>query len=445
VRGAATLAVAAVLLAPSAALWAQESQPADAGAKANQPTEPAETKSGKSFLEGLPFELHGFGELRGGVRTQKDPHQSKDVTLGETRFQLEPSKVTDYAELRAKVDFLYDAARERADVDVREFNALLTPAKFLDVKLGRQILTWGTGDYLFINDLFPKDYKSFFLGRDDEYLKAPSDAAKVSAYSDLVNMDLVYTPRFNPDRFIDGERISYFSPLLGRLAGEDAKVHVRDRNDWFEDSETALRLSRNIGGYDVALYGYEGFWKDPVGFDPSSGRATFPRLGAYGASARGNVWKGIGHVEAGYYDSRDDGSGHNPFIPNSQVRFLVGYEQEVAEDFTVGGQYYLEHMMDGDAYRRSLPAGSRPTDENRHVLTVRLTKLAMYQNLKLSLFLLYSPSDHDAYLRPNVHYRINDHWSVEGGASIFVGESAHTFCGQFRNDTNVYCGLRYSF
>ena len=439
------MAVAAVLLAPPAALWAQQSQPGNAGADQSQPAGPTEAKGGKPFLEELPFDLHGFWELRGGVRTLEDKHQSKDATLGETRFQLEPSKVTDYAELRAKADFLYDAVRERADVDVREFNALLTPAKFLDVKIGRQILTWGTGDYLFINDLFPKDYKSFFLGRNDEYLKAPSDAVKVSAYSDLVNVDLVYTPRFNPDRFIDGERISYFNPQLGRLAGEDAKVRVRTRNDWFEDSETALRLSRDIGGYDVALYGYEGFWKDPVGFDPSSGRATFPRLGAYGASARGNVWKGIGHVEAGYYDSRDDGGGRNPFIPNSQLRFLVGYEREVAKDFTVGGQYYLEHMMDYDAYRRSLPAGSPPADENRHVLTLRLTKLAMYQNLRVSLFLFYSPSDNDAYLRPNVHYRINDHWSVEGGANVFVGQSSHTSFGQFRNDTEVYVGVRYSF
>ncbi len=62
------------------------------------------------------------------------------------------------------------------------------------ITLGRQILTWGTGDLVFINDLFPKDWVSFFIGRDVEYLKAPSDALKVSAFSSWANLDLVYTP-----------------------------------------------------------------------------------------------------------------------------------------------------------------------------------------------------------------------------------------------------------
>ncbi len=43
-------------------------------------------------------------------------------------------------------------------------------------------------------------------------------------------------------------------------------------------------------------------------------------------------------------------------------------------------------------------------DHFRHLTTVRLTKLLMNQNLWLSLFTYYSPSDKDAHLRPNVNY-----------------------------------------
>jgi hypothetical protein len=315
----------------------------------------------------------------------------------------------------------------------------------MDLKVGRQILTWGTGDYIFINDLFPKDYRSFFIGRDDEYLKAPSDALKASFYTKPLNFDFVYTPRFNPDRFIDGKRLSYFNPQLGRLAGEDAVIYPRKRDEWFEDSEIALRLYRDIKSYGLALYGYNGFWKSPVGFDPQAGKATFPRLSVYGLSARGKVWKGIGNIEMGYYDSRDDRSGKDPFVPNSQFRFLAGYEQELAKDFTVGVQYYLELMLDYGAYKRTLPGGSHAADEYRHLITLRLTKLLMYQNLRLSLFTFYSPSDQDVYMRPNIHYKITDHWSAEAGANIFFGEKDHTFFGQFKNDTNVYLGLRWSF
>jgi hypothetical protein len=403
------------------------------------------TKGWKSFLEALPFELHGFLEARGGLRTQNDPHESKTATLGETRLQLHLYKALDWAQFRIKSAFLYDGVVEGADIDLREANAFLTPFEFMDLKVGRQILTWGTGDYIFINDLFPKDYNSFFIGRDDEYLKAPSDAVKTSIYTRFFNLDFVYTPQFDSDRFIDGERLSYFNPQLGQLAGEDAKIRPQKRDDWFDEDEIALRLHRNIKGYDLALYGYNGFWKSPMGFDPRMGKAMFPRLSVYGLSARGKVWKGIGNFEMGYYDSRDDQSGNDPFIPNSQFRFLAGYEQELAKDFTAGAQYYLELMSDYSAYKRTLPPGSQAADEYRHVITLRLTKFLMYQNLRLSLFTFYSPSDQDAYMKPNIHYRITDHWSAEAGANIFFGEEDHTFLGQFKDNTNVYLGLRWGF
>ena len=137
--------------------------------------------------------------------------------------------------------------------------------------------------------------------------------------------------------------------------------------------------------------------------------------------------------------------GANPFINNSELRFLVGYEQDLGHELTMGVQYYVEHMLDYDDYRRTLPAGSHPRDENRHVVTLRLTKLLMNQNLRLSMFVYYSPSDHDAYLRPSVNYKVNDHWTLEAGANVFTGDRSHTFFGQFERDTNVYLAARYSF
>jgi hypothetical protein len=108
-------------------------------------------------------------------------------------------------------------------------------------------------------------------------------------------------------------------------------------------------------------------------------------------------------------------------------------------------QYYVEWMMDCDAYRRSLPPGAAAADEDRHLVTFRLTKLLMNQNLRLSLFAYYSPTDCDSYLRPNVSYKIDDHWTAEVGGNVFFGANRHTFFGQFANNTNVYAALRYGF
>jgi len=102
-------------------------------------------------------------------------------------------------------------------------------------------------------------------------------------------------------------------------------------------------------------------------------------------------------------------------------------------------------MADYGPYRRSLSAGSPPADRDRHVLTLRLTKLLMKQDLRLELFAFYSPSDDDAYLRPYVSYDVTDRWRIDGGANVFVGERDHTQFGQMKRNSNVYLGLRYSF
>ena len=62
--------------------------------------------------------------------------------------------------------------------DLRQLRFTFRPGGSVDLRVGRQILTWGTGDLLFINDLFPKDWVSFFSGREEQYLKNPVDAAR---------------------------------------------------------------------------------------------------------------------------------------------------------------------------------------------------------------------------------------------------------------------------
>ena len=147
----------------------------------------------------LPFDLSGFWEARAGFRTLNDPHENES-SIGETRLQIKIDKALDYATLKLTGDLVYDPLLNQHDIhlekgrgfiDLREMSLLLRPAGFIDIKAGRQILTWGTGDLIFINDLFPKDWNSFFIGRDTEYLKAPSDAVKISLFSNVVNLDLI--------------------------------------------------------------------------------------------------------------------------------------------------------------------------------------------------------------------------------------------------------------
>jgi len=393
----------------------------------------------------LPFPLNGYLEDRIGPRLFSDPNQSKGATLAETRFQVKTEKYWAFGGLDLAADFVLDAVTEEADFDLRQFRFTFSPLASVDVRAGRQVLSWGTGDLLFVNDLFPKDWISFLIGRDEEYLKAPGDAVRIGWFTDLFNFNFVYTPQFDPDRYIDGERLSYWNPGLGNIAGEDARIETIEPDEWFEDDEFALRFYKTIAGCELALYGYFGFWKSPAGQDAITGRGVFPKLNVYGGSIQGTIGPGIGNVEFGYYDSRQDHSGDDPFINNSELRFLVGYEQELAKEFTCRFQYYLEHMQDRENYRKNLPAGAKEKDENRHLLALRLTKLLFNQDLTLSLVTFFSPSDQDVYIRPKATYEINDSWTVESGGNIFAGDDDHTFFSQFEDNSNWYLSLRIAF
>ncbi|MCB0326771.1 MAG: hypothetical protein KDD52_04045, partial [Bdellovibrionales bacterium] len=337
-------------------LWAQEpSLPAGLGG--SEPSLPqglgsesgeerSENHSVESWKEKLPFELSGFMDTRWGHRLRSDPLQDP-ISIAEFRLHHELEKDWKEVHVKYSADFLYDPVWDAVDLnlnsgtswfDLREAHAVFRPFRFMDIKIGRQILTWGTGDLIFINDLFPKDWVSFFVGRDLVYLKAPSDAIKLALFSDVANLDIIYTPQFDSDRYISGQRISFYSQGAHSLQGQNAPISVQDQEQWFSDDEISIRLYRSIKASTIALYYYRGFWKSPAGFEPNLGKYTFPELSVYGASVRGPFANGIAYVEGGYYDSMKDREGTNPLIRNSELRVLGGYEKEIFEETTLGVQ-----------------------------------------------------------------------------------------------------------
>jgi hypothetical protein len=283
------------------------------------------------------------------------------------------------------------------------------------------------------------------MGRDMEYLKALSGSLKFPAFTTSINFDVSYTTRFDPDRYIDGYRITFYHPSLDEVVGKNDPLIADVPDEWYEDDEVAVRLYGNIGPWEAALYGHDGYWKSPNVFDGATGNFTFLHLTVIGTSARGPVSGGIGSLEAGYYNSRDDHDGSGPPVRNSEWRVLVGYERELAPDLTGSVQYYLEQMVDNDTYLGSLPASSHGRDHRRHVMTLRLTKLAMNQNLKLPLFNFYSPSDEDEYLKLGSIYKMMDAYRIELGGNLFYGREKYTFFGQFEDPSNVYAGVRRDF
>ena len=399
-------------------------------------------------------EVNGFVETAYGLRPGHDATKRDDFNLLEQRLQLKSlyffegdNYLADKGGmLNFKGDFTVDEYfGGKTDFELREFNLSLSPLPMMDAKLGRQVLTWGTGDYVFINDMFPKDYVSFFSGRDDEYLKKPSDAIKLSFYPEQVNADFIVM-KFEPNTHATGDRLSLFDSFQGGIVGVSSDRDLLEPPFQLSNNEYALRLYRHFGSNEAAVYYFRGFDKSPRSYkDEMNRQLYYERLDVYGASIRGPFAGGIGNAEVGYAYSREDSSGNNRLIQNSMLKGMVGYSKDLGNDLSAGLQYYYEQTLDYSDYTANLLPQDYFWDEYRHVITQRITKLFKQQTVTVALFNFYSPSDRDGYVRSSIGYDITDQWNVVLGCNIPWGEDDQTEFGQMRHNKNIFIRARYSF
>lgn len=399
---------------------------------------------------------HGFVENIYGFKLHKKPqtkHESYNVLEQrlqlKTRYSFQGDDIfSKWSSILAfKGEFVLDEYFQTTAIfDLRELNLSLRPLDMVDIKVGRQVLTWGTGDYLFINDLFPKDYVSFYIGRDDEYLKKPSDALRILFYPQFLSFDFIVIPRFTPNTIADGERLSFFDTFKGKISGRESERNAVKPSRQANNTQYALRLYKNIEDKELALYYLRVFDPFPKSYlDEINHQLFYERLDVYGFSIRGNFLRGIGNLETGYYYSRQDKSGNNRLIENSLFKAMLGYEKDLGNDLKVGIQYQYEQKLKYGNYRDSLLANDFIWDEYYHLLTQSIRKLFKQQTVSVAFFNFYSPSDKDGYVRFSISNDINDHWKITLGANVPWGEDEQSNFAQMKKNKNIYLRLRYSF
>lgn len=365
----------------------------------------------------------------------------EDFVLGEGRARLEVAPRGERWGLMAKGELIGDVVAGEVEGDLREgYLDLRFPVA--DLRAGRQVITWGVGDLIFINDVFPKDWVAFISGLPLEYLKKGADALSVTGYRGPASLQILLIPRFESDTVpAAGGRLRFNDPL-----GTVESRRTDDPSPALDNTEAGLRLAGNLGGWDLALYAYRGFFHTPAAeVEPGLRlRLFFPPLNVYGASAQGAAVGGVWSVEGAYWDSRADRDGRNPAVENSSVRLLAGYQRELVPDLVLSGQYHVQVMEDHEEYRATRAPGMARRPGARHVLTLRLTRLLFHQTLRLGLFALGSPNEGDWYLAPELRYQVTDALSATVGVNAFGGPRRTEF-GQYEGNSNLYAVVRHAF
>lgn len=383
--------------------------------------------------------LSGFLQQNTAFNTTAANPDGRHYKWLEERVQLKLDASGDAWRLLAKGDLAYDHIGREGQSELREGYVDYTADNW-DMRVGRQVITWGLGDLVFVNDVFPKDHAALFSGRPLEYLKRGVDAVKLGVYPQFASFELVAAPDFRASIIPDARRFHLFNPMP---AVSNHQTITPDQG------EAGLRIYRDIAGYDAALYLYRGFQRTPA-MRPDSltipTRITrfYPKLSVYGASLSGRAGEAVLSVEGAYYDSREDRSGNDFTVPNSQSRLLIGYQIQPVEDLSLGFQYYTEYMHDYDVYRVTLPAGFPVEKRWSHTVTARLTQLLLHQTLRLSTYASYNATNGDHFVNPELRYSFTDRIWGAVGANLFGGKPWGQF-GQLAQDDNAYLQVRYEF
>lgn len=351
------------------------------------------------------------------------------------RLQLDASQ--DSWRLLLKGDAAYDHLGRGDQSELRE-GYVDYMARNWDLRVGRQVITWGLGDLVFVNDIWPKDHEALFAGRPLEYLKRGVDAVKVGVYPEFASFELVAAPHFRASRIPDAGRFHLYDPMP---VVTNRQTDNPDGGDW------GLRVYRDVAGWDAALYFYRGYWSTPSmrPNGPVSTRITYfyPDLSTYGASLSGRLGDGVLALEVARYDSRQDRAGTDFTVPNSQTRLLVAWQTQPWEDFSLNLQYYAERMHDYAAYRAALPVGFPAERHTNHTVGFRATHLFLHQTLRLSVYASRA-NNGDAFINPELLYSFSDRVWGAFGANVFDGKPWGQF-GQLSRDDNLYLQLRYEF
>jgi hypothetical protein len=313
----------------------------------------------------------------------------------------------------------------------------------LDLKVGRQVVNWGTGETLRVVDVLnPLDNREPGLV-DIEDLRLPVVMTKLDYYLGDWNLSLiaVHERRFNDDPEFGSD---FFPPLMG-LGLPD-----REPAQTFENTEWAVALRGILEGWDLGFFAaryyedmprveFPGFVLvdgDPVALPTRHSRLTL--LGSTVDVALGN-WLLRG--EAAYLDGLE--YFHRPDRKTSRLDLLVGIDYGGFTDTQIAVDVANRRVHGWQSSFLDAPDFTR---RNSVEIAFRLQRDFLRERLHVTLLAVGFGKDLEdgSVIRLGADYELRDALSIGGGVLLYQDGDLPPLSAFGRND-RVYLHAKYSF
>lgn len=314
----------------------------------------------------------------------------------------------------------------------------------VDVRAGKQIITWGRADALNPTDvLTPKDF-TLLSAKDEDERRIGTAALKANYYRGDYTLSLIWLPIFNPTT------IPLTAPPGFKLI-EDK----RSQGKWTEQG-FAAKLDHTGGDLDWSFSYYYGLDLIPIGrpLTPTLTQLTHNRIHMVGADFARNFGRFGMRGEAAYVQTQDPG-GSDPFIKNPYVYYVLGVDHDVTEDLNINLQAYQRIIINyQDVFKIQDPIArdvavlnvifNQQMDRVQEGLTGRIKAQWWNDTLEAELLGVWNANRSDFFVRPSVAYAFTDVWKGFVGWDVFNGRK-QSFNGFFQPNTAFFAELRATF
>ncbi|GMT46108.1 MAG: hypothetical protein IEMM0006_1940 [bacterium] len=383
------------------------------------------------------------------------------------RFRFETSvSPNDKLYLFSSIDFrFYDLARANKLNDLENINQLF-PANIslweayislygflfddLDLKIGKQRISWGTADKLNQTDnLNSKDFSDLINFAE----KIPSWAVKASYYLGNYNLTAVWLPNFEPVLLPRNGAGLFLGDALASF--KDSLILPANR---LSNSMFAFKVSSNLAGWDYSFSYFNGYDDIPIltslnynsnpgSSNPGKAELSFPKIQVIGADFSTEI-NGIGFWGEGALIIPDKVITYNSVNGvNFQTVALDDkpyFKFTLGGDYTFPGGYYLNtQWMHGFFTER----GSRLND----YFFARLEKILFDDQLKvafggaLEVDKWAKVSESYGYgFFPELTYQGIDNLEIAVGTFLVGGKPA-SLLGSWKNADQAYLRVKASF
>lgn len=329
------------------------------------------------------------------------------------------------------------------EAELREIYLEGSPFGNLDIKLGKQIVSWGVANSLRVVDVLnPTDDREFGM-TDLEDIRLPINMTKLDYYIGDLKLEAVavHEIKFNKS-----------APFGSDFNPSTQKINEVIPESSAENTEYGLALIGTFSGWDASLH-WAQYFDDTAHFKIT--KVTFiPGLGAVptleqrhsrltmgGATLSipsGNfIWK----AEAAKLQGMEFALVTDKTFSRTDV--LVGSEYSGWSDTSLTLEFGVQHLNDFDVKLEESPDSQL---EDRIATTVSFMQDYINQTLHLSLVgMMIGKSGQDGGLnRMSLEYDVMDAFSVTGGVMLYQpGENAY-FQNLNEND-RIFFEVRYSF